>query len=151
VSILALLLGQYLLGGLIRHRGWGLHEHLGLGFGVLALVFANAIVAGSTTSGWVRRSAWLLLLLTLLQVGLGLGTWVLKFGFTPTGYVAVADSIPQIALRTAHTVWGIIVFMAATVHCLKVFRIDSVTPPRSAESIPILRDPSAFIAQGGAG
>lgn len=147
--VVAVLLVQFLLGGLIRHQGTGLHEHLALGFGSLALIVANTVLSTSSTNAWIRRSGGLLLLATLAQIGLGLGTWVLKFGFTPVGYVAVADSIQQVTLRTTHTVWGIVIFMTAVVHCLKVFRVASLTVLRPVEPIRLRSLSSA--PQGGAG
>lgn len=148
--VVAGLLGQYVLGGLIRHQGSALHEHLGMGFAVFGLIFLNAVLAGFSTNDWISRSAWLLMAATLVQVGLGLATWVFKFGYTPTGYVAVADSIQQVALRTTHTVWGIVVFMTAVVHCLKVFRVAAVTQARPIEPI-VLRPSSLVLSKGGAG
>ena len=44
---------------------------------------------------------------------LNIGAWVLKFGFTPTGYVAVVNSPPQILFRTAHTVSGMFLLASA--------------------------------------
>lgn len=149
--VVSVLLVQYLLGGLIRHQGTALHEHLALGFGSLAIIVANAIICGYSTNGWIRRSGGLLLAATLVQIALGLATWVLKFGFTPVGYVAVADSIQQVALRTTHTVWGIIVFTTAVVHCLKVFRVSFVTGPRVVEPITLRSLSTPVVPKGGAG
>ncbi len=148
VLIVAVLLGQFLLGGMIRHQGSGLHEHLGLGIAAAALIFMNAIFSGSSNVAWIRHSAWLLLLFTLGQVVLGGMAWVLKFGYTPVGYVAVADSIHQVSSRTAHTVWGIILFMSAVVHCLKVWRVSAVSEFLPEPKIVIHRTDSQ-LATGG--
>ncbi len=114
---------QYLLGGLIRHRGTGLHEHLGLGILTLLIVVANAIVASRSGIPWLQWSGGMLLAIVLLQVSLGGAAWVTKFGFGTTGYVAVADSIQQIFFRTAHTVVGIVVFMTSVVHLVRTQRV----------------------------
>jgi len=127
VLIVALLASQYILGGFIRHHGSGLHEHLGLGIAAAAVIFANATMSGSSNSAWVRKSAWVLLFMTLGQIALGGFAWVLKYGIASTGYIAVADSIQQVGMRTAHTVWGCLLFMSAVVHCLKVFRTSTVS------------------------
>ncbi|MBX3437529.1 MAG: COX15/CtaA family protein [Planctomycetaceae bacterium] len=119
-AVLAL---QYLLGGMIRHGGTALHEHLGLGVLALLVVVVNTVVATRSKVVWVRRSAYCLQSLVLLQVILGGGAWVTRFGFGPTGYVAVADSIGQITFRTAHTVLGILVLMTAVVHVARTQRI----------------------------
>jgi cytochrome c oxidase assembly protein subunit 15 len=128
VAILAV---QYVLGGLIRHGGQGLHEHLTVGIISLLLIIVNALVANSTGIKWVRRSGWTLFGVGLLQVVLGAGAWVTKYGFATYGYVAVADSIAQVGHRTAHTVVGILVFTCAVVHAVRVLRIDAFAPPET--------------------
>lgn len=130
LATVVLLAGQYLLGGLIRHQGTGLHEHLGIGILALLVVIINAVVAQRSGVGWLRTSGWMLLGIVLLQVSLGGAAWVTKFGFGATGYVAVADSIQQIAFRTAHTVVGIVVFMMAVVHAVRVLRVEWVSRHR---------------------
>lgn len=134
------LLVQYVLGGMIRHQGSGLHEHLALGVAAGVLLVANGIACALSSSVWIRRSGLILALAALGQVGLGLATWVFKFGFTPIGYVAVADSIQQVSLRTAHTVWGIMLLMLAVTHAVKVFRVAAVSPrsePRPVRLLPV--------------
>jgi heme a synthase len=123
----ALLAMQYVLGGLIRHGGRGLHEHLVLGIVTLVFVSVGTIAAHRSGSAWVRRSGWTLLAATLLQVSLGGAAWTLKYGFATFGYVAVADSIQQVTARTSHTVVGILVFMAAVNHAVRVLRVERVT------------------------
>lgn len=125
----ALLAFQYLLGGLIRHGGQGLYEHLTVGLAAFAFIVLNTVAAHRSGVKWIRRSGWLLLGVTLLQVVLGASAWVHKYGFAPTGYVAVADSIGQVVARTAHTVVGILVLMTAVVHATRVLRIDAVARP----------------------
>jgi len=150
LSTVSLLAIQYLLGGLIRHKGTGLHEHLGIGILALLLVIANAVAAHRSGIRWIRRSAWMLLALVLVQVTLGGAAWVTKYGFERTGYVAVADSIQQIGFRTAHTVVGIVVFMTSVVHAARVLRVESVSREASQ-----LRTAAVFAspmtATGGAG
>lgn len=150
VIIVALLSTQYLLGGLIRHQGTALHEHLGLGIASMALIFVNFTYCGFSTSGWLRHSAMILVLMTLGQVGLGAGAWVFKFGFSATGFVAVSDSIQQVSLRTAHTVWGIVTFQAAVLHLVRVLRVASVSEFSRPEAIIIRQaDKSGLIVGGG--
>ena len=59
---------QYVLGGLLRHLGMALHEHIG--FGVLLLLVIVATAAGGHRSriGWLRRPAWTLVGLGVLQI-----------------------------------------------------------------------------------
>lgn len=150
--IVAVLATQYVFGGLIRHKGTGLHEHLGIGIAALALIFMNMVFSGNSSSTWLRRSALVLLLFTLGQVLLGAGAWVFKYGFTPTGFVAVSDSIQQVLLRTTHTIWGIVTFQAAVLHALRVFRVRAVSPRvnelDSLESLQ-LRSSGMKLASGG--
>lgn len=128
ITVLTLML-QYLLGGLIRHGGTGLHEHLGLGLLAVVIVLANAIIVTRAGIGWLTRSAWCLFALVVAQASLGGMTWVTRFGFASTGYVAVADSIQQTVFRTAHTVLGIIVLMTSVLHAVRVFRVVHVADP----------------------
>ena len=120
VAVLAM---QYLLGGMIRHGGTALHEHLGLGLVAFVVVSGNAIVSQLSGADWVRQTGWLLAAAVLGQVALGGAAWVTKFGFASTGYVAVADSIQQVVFRTAHTVWGIVVIMTSVVHVARTQRV----------------------------
>ena len=118
---------QYFLGGLIRHHGTGLHEHLAMGFVALALLLANAWLALTSGVAWIKRGGGMLAAVTVMQVLLGLAAWVLKFGHASTGYVAVADSIEQVSVRTGHTLVGILTFMLSVVYAARVFRVHAVT------------------------
>ncbi len=130
---------QYLLGGMVRHGGTALHEHLGLGVLAFFVVGANAIVAHRGGVTWTLSTGGMLLAAVLGQVVLGGAAWVMKFGFGPVGYVAVADSIQQITFRTAHTVWGIVVLMTAAVHVVRAQRVAWVgRPPVGAASLAVL-------------
>jgi cytochrome c oxidase assembly protein subunit 15 len=121
-----LLMVQFLLGGMIRHHGRNLHEHLGLGILAALAIVANTIIAGRTHEPWLRNSARLVLVVGLLQVSLGIGAWISKFGLAMAGYVAVADSIVQVGTRSAHTVIGILLVMTTVVHALRTCRICAV-------------------------
>lgn len=118
---------QYFLGGLIRHHGTGLHEHLIMGFVTLGLLIANAWLAMTSGIPWIKRGGGMLAAITVMQVLLGLAAWVLKFGHAATGYVATADSIEQVSVRTAHTLVGILTFMLSVVYTARVFRVYSVS------------------------
>lgn len=124
VGLLAM---QFLLGGLIRHGGTGLQEHLVMGIVTFVFIVLGAVLSHFSGVRWIRRSGWLLLLVALLQVSLGGCAWVAKYGYAPAGYVAVADSIHQVFARTAHTVVGILLFMTGVVHAVRVLRVDAVS------------------------
>jgi hypothetical protein len=91
----------------------------------------------------------MLLGIVLLQVGLGAAAWVTKFGFERTGYVAIADSIQQIGFRTAHTVVGIVVFMTAVVHAVRVLRVESFVR-QGSPSLPVTYSSPFAATSGGA-
>lgn len=131
----ALLAFQFLLGGMIRHGGTGLTEHLVIGLVTFAFILLAAVVAHFCGVSWVRRSGWMLLAVALLQISLGGMAWVTKYGLAITGYVAVADSIGQVVSRTAHAVVGILLFMTAVVHAVRVLRVDHVAHRRTAAAV----------------
>ncbi len=139
----AAIFGQFLLGGMIRHHGSGLHEHLGMGILTWILIAVNAVVSHRSGISWVRRSGWMLFAIASFQVVLGAGAWVLKWGFTWTGYVATADSIAQVLHRTAHAVVGMLTFAAAIVHLVRVLRVSAVQPQDSW-------NPQSLLPSGGA-
>lgn len=105
-------LGQYVLGGMFRHLGQMLHEHLA----GAAIVTALAVFVAFTTlrSGLpnVRsRGLWLISALCL-QLALGLGSWVTKLGVPAMGWVATMNSPAQNIFCSLHTVGGM--FLLAT-------------------------------------
>ena len=118
VSCVAIFL-QYLAGGLVRHFGSGSPRTFGRGDFGDGLRHRHGDRFFRSKVPALKRAGWLLFACLILQVGLGLGTWVMKFGFAPWGYVAVADSLPQVLLRTAHTVSGMLLFAAAVTLKLK--------------------------------
>ncbi|WP_437185686.1 COX15/CtaA family protein [Planctomicrobium sp. SH668] len=140
---------QYVYGSLIRHKGTGLHEHLGLGLLMLMILTGNAFVALRSDVSWIRWSGIALLLVGFGQVGLGLATWVLKYGFAYTGYVAVVDSVQQVTIRTAHMVWGVITLMTAVVHLVKVFRVSQVSAQPAPQSQGVARQTPGKLQVGG--
>ncbi len=144
VSSLAIFL-QYLAGGFVRHLGLALHEHLGGAILVTVFVTATVIAALRSKVPALKRAGWLLFVCLILQLGLGLGTWVMKFGFAPWGYVAVAESLPQVLLRTAHTVSGMLLFAAAVTLNLKTFHAasaGSIGKKRPEPLLPVVPDAS---------
>jgi len=125
-----LVFAQYVLGGFVRHLGTALYEHIALAVLVLLFVIATFIVVYRTGISWLRKSAVMLLSVVIVQVLLGVGTWITRFGLASTGYVAVQYSSEQIVLRTAHTVVGLLLFATSVVVALRVFRYESVRKDR---------------------
>lgn len=113
---------QYVLGGMVRHLGLALHEHLVFAFVALLTILVTAIAAMRTRVPAVRNAAWLLLAIVLLQILLGAGAWATRFGIATVGYVAVQHSPMQLTLRTAHTVVGMLLLASSVNLALRVFR-----------------------------
>jgi len=112
---------QYVLGGLLRHQGMVLYEHLGFAFVVLGLVAfltASVFVSGAN---WLHGPAAALGVLVFVQLGLGAGAWVTKFGFG--GDVAVYGSAAQVWLRTSHVLTGMLLFMTSVVLAVRIARV----------------------------
>jgi heme a synthase len=134
------ILVQYSLGGLVRHLGRALYEHVGMAIVVLLCVAATLVVAHRTKCSWLRRPAWLMAAVALCQVALGGAAWATKFGLPWIGYVAVQRSLLQTAVRTSHTVVGMLLFMTSVILLLRVLRIASVGWDKLAERVPAHRD-----------
>jgi cytochrome c oxidase assembly protein subunit 15 len=115
---------QSLLGGLVRHLGLALHEHLA--GAILATVLTVAAIVASWRSGhsWLRSAAVGLAIALLAQLALGAGAWVTRFGFPPSGYVAVQQAPEQILFRTAHSVAAMFVLMMSVQLAARVLRLS---------------------------
>ena len=116
---------QYLLGGLLRHRGMVLHEHLGFAFVVLASIIMLFRAVHASRVAELTQLADRLAGLVLLQLLLGAGAWVTKFGFGD--YVAVHGSLVQIALRTSHVITGMLLLMTSVVLLVRTLRLIHVS------------------------
>ncbi|HLQ47326.1 MAG TPA: hypothetical protein VK137_21455, partial [Planctomycetaceae bacterium] len=117
------MLGQSIIGGFVRQFGSALHEHLA------GAVFATVLTLTAIVACWRSREAWLrsasigLLIVLLVQLGLGAGAWVTRFGFPPTGYVAVQHAPEQIVLRSLHTVAAMFVLLMSVQLTARVLRL----------------------------
>lgn len=116
---------QYVLGGLLRHRGMALYEHVGFAFVAALMTVWLAISAAGSGAQWLRAPAAGLAVLTIAQLALGAGAWVTKFGFG--GYVAVYGSPIQDTMRTAHVLCGMLLFVTAVVLTVRVARLHSLS------------------------
>jgi cytochrome c oxidase assembly protein subunit 15 len=135
VATPVLILVQYSLGGLVRHLGRALYEHVGMAMVVLIVVAATVIAVSRTRCAWLRRPAYLMGLVALAQVLLGGGAWLTKYGFAPLGYVAVQRTVMQTVVRTSHTVVGMLLLMTSVILLVRVLRIAATlrTVPRPIE------------------
>lgn len=139
---------QYVLGGLLRHQGKALHEHLGFAFIAAGLVIWLAMTAAASGIAWLRVPAGLLATGVLVQLALGAGAWVTKFGFGE--YVATYGSPLQVAVRTAHVLTGMLLFAATVVMTLRVSRLHWIGSAGSRLNPANEQLPGAFPFAGGA-
>lgn len=114
---------QYVLGGLLRHQGTALVEHMGLAVLALGLVIAASIKALLSGERWLRSSGWAMLVVVLAQVALGGATFITKYGLRSTGYVAVRGTPLQLLVASAHTVVGMVLVATCVVFTVKVSRL----------------------------
>jgi len=112
---------QYVLGGLLRHRGTALYEHLGFAFVAALTVIWLALSAAASGIAWLRAPAAALAMLTIAQLALGAGAWITKFGFG--GYVAVYGSLLSVVVRTSHVLCGMLLFVTAVVLAVRIARL----------------------------
>jgi cytochrome c oxidase assembly protein subunit 15 len=113
---------QYVLGGLLRHQGRLLYEHLGFAFVAALMVVWLAMSAAASGVAWLRLPAACLACLTIFQLALGAGAWVVRFGFD--SYVAVYGSPLQVTVRTAHVLCGMLLFATTVLLTVRVARLS---------------------------
>lgn len=122
--------GQSVIGGFVRHLGLALHEHLGGAIFATVLAVTTAVACWRTRQPWLRSAAMMLVAVLLLQLALGAGAWVTRFGFPPAGYVAVQHAPKQVVLRSLHTVAAMFLLLASlnvTARVLRLRRTDSMS------------------------
>ena len=78
-------------------------------------------------AAWLKANAWVLTFVLLLQVGLGAGAWITRFGWPTSGYVAVQGAPWQVVTRTAHAVTGQLLLLASVTLAVRVLRLDWLT------------------------
>lgn len=128
----AITFSQYILGGSLRHLGSGLHLHLG--GAVVTLFITSAVVRASnrTEAPGVRKMAQIAKATVLLQVLLGVFTWMTKYGFPQLGYVAVQHSTSQIVIRTVHTIAGMAVVASSVAWSFTAIKATAMQSGRVA-------------------
>lgn len=115
-------LSQYVLGGFFRHLGRMLHEHVAgaVIVSLIALVVLSVLLRSDSLS-LKRRGRWLLTAL-LIQVGLGMASWVTKLGFPAYGWVASVNSPAQNIACSLHTVGGMFLLATASAVAMELIR-----------------------------
>lgn len=130
-----LVLMQYWLGGMFRHLGRMMFEHLaGAGLvAVLGLFCAVALIR--TGPGALRRSGLLILAALLLQLSLGIGAWVTKLNVPALGWVASTGSLSSVVCRSLHTIGGMLLLTASVQSAVRVACSVSWVPVPSTLNI----------------
>ena len=107
--------GQYTLGGALRHLHTMLDEHL---VGAVIVSVRGAVTAFAllrSQNGLLRQSGLMVVFALLLQLMLGAGSYLTKFGLPQIGYVAVSGSLSQTVVCSMHTVFGMFLLSACAV------------------------------------
>lgn len=156
ITLLAML--QIVLGSFLRHLPTGarpgdfrlvLWFHLFIAAGLWAHIalITFRVWRGFRQQHWLRAPATRLSLLVMVQVLLGLGTWVAKYGFPgwmsgfefAAAYRPTADSIGQVVMATAHVAIGSLILATSTMLALRAWRLNSIASPLTAKSEPVRR------------
>lgn len=149
MASVVMILGQYTLGGFLRHRGTALFEHMGMAVVVLAVVIGLVVAARKTQQKWITRPAWVLLVLTISQFSLGLATFITKFGLKAAGWVAVSGTTLQTMIRSCHTIVGMLLLMTSVIVLLRAYRVCRVWNDRHQECVPQIPNLNTMSMEGG--
>lgn len=136
--MLATSFGQLVVGAFLRHIAINSPANIYRGLVVLHITIALAILVGTTVQ-WlgsrlrrfkdagIRGSINILMLLVLAQIMLGVGTWVVKFGWPAwfaqqsfaASFIVGEKTFMQMNLITAHVAVGSLILAFWTVHMLR--------------------------------
>lgn len=128
---------QLILGGFVRHTSspLGQRGHLLVAFAVVATVLWLGKLAAESSVRPLRRTAYLMGGLLVLQLVLGIESWMLKFA---SGF-AMADLRPvaprEELVRTAHFLTGSALFASAIVVSLLAHRPQAVVEPMATSGV----------------
>lgn len=118
VAVVASVMIQYFLGGVLRHLGsgwaWMSHPWFALVPVVLTPVFA--VMAYHSGSALLIRGARILMGLIVCQALLGLASWYVRFGVPSWGVVAELNSPAQVVVCSLHKVVGMLTLMTAVLN-----------------------------------
>ncbi len=129
ILTVVVIIAQYLLGGMLRHLGKQLFEHVGFAALVFCCCVTFSVMLLRSQIGWLKKSGWMLLAIMGVQILLGLSAFVTKYGFPPTGYVAVQHSILQVVIRTSHTLVGMLLLATSITTLIRIIYINSFHIP----------------------
>jgi heme a synthase len=116
-------LGQYGLGGLLRHLHIMLNEHL-IGAVIASIVCVSAsICLLRCQSSLLRTSGVGIAAALLVQLLLGAGSYLTRFGLPMIGYVATSGSLSQAVICSLHTVGGMFLFASTVVSAVSLMKL----------------------------
>jgi heme a synthase len=128
IATIGAVLLQLVLGAGFRHGAWGILPHV-IGAVIVAslIIWTASAVLVRHDDGWLRRPAWSVLGLVILQVGLGIAAYFAR---------VASKSDPQplepmISLTASHVVVGALTLAAMVVLTLRCYR---VLAPQNAEA-----------------
>ena len=117
-----LVLVQYWLGGMFRHMGRMMFEHLAGAALVACAGFVCALMLLRSDSKHLRRSGRMILGTLFIQLCLGAGAWLSKLGVPSLGWVASTGSPTAIVFRSLHTIGGMLILTATVLASVEVAR-----------------------------
>ncbi len=142
-AMLVMSFGQLVIGAFLRHISVTSPAYVYQSLVVLHVSVAVLLIVGTVIQWFITRmprfrglgirsSINILMLLILLQVGLGFGTWVVKFGwpvwFSELGFAAAfvvgEKTFIQMNLITAHVAVGSLILALWTVQILRCRRVQ---------------------------
>lgn len=132
--LLVVLLGQIILGALLRHFNWGLHLHITVACIVLLLAVFAGIRAWGIYNAWpmLSRKGMGVLHLALTQLALGFGAWVV----TGLAKAHLQPPLYEVLIATAHQTIGALLLAWVVVYLLWVHRLLLSEPAASSAKLP---------------
>lgn len=116
-------IGQYGLGGLLRHLHMMLNEHLiGAVVATLVCIAASFCLLRSENS-LLRKSGVGISAALIVQLLLGAGSYLTRFGLPIIGYVATSGSLAQAVICSLHTVGGMFLFSSTVISAVSVLKL----------------------------
>jgi len=130
IAVPLICFGQYTVGAFLRHLGLMMHLHLA-GAVAVFLVTGLVLISSQRSDMLVRSRSRIFAMAVGLQIIIGLGTWATRFGLPWVGFVATQHSLPQVVLRSLHTLGGMCV-VATSIAWTAATVIPLVTVERRA-------------------
>ncbi len=131
--------GQYFLGGMLRHLHMMMNEHL-LGAALASAICSIAAVCLLRSENSLLRSSGAGIFGMLgVQLLLGAGSYLTRFGLPMIGYVATTGSLPQAVVCSLHTVGGMTLFastLLASTSLVQLARSGTLTALNA--DVPVL-------------